>query len=203
MNTYLGEIRLFAGSFAPRGWVICDGRELPISQYEALFALLGTIYGGDGRSTFKLPDLRARVPRALQDTTHLGKKAGRARTRLTEAHIPAHTHQLNPRDTNVNLGFKLKVAMDGTPTNVAGSDSYIGGDANHPIGNRSTTAKIFKDQATSFKSLDVFKAQKIDFKNNPFYLKSGNVAEDFSIVGPCLGLNYIINLQGTYAIEYE
>ena len=59
---FLGEIRLFAGNFAPRGWAICDGTKLPISNYSALFSILGTTYGGNGRTNFKLPDLRRRVP---------------------------------------------------------------------------------------------------------------------------------------------
>lgn len=59
---FLAEIKLFAGNFAPRGWAFCDGQILPISQYSALFSLMGTFYGGDGRTTFALPDLRGRVP---------------------------------------------------------------------------------------------------------------------------------------------
>ena len=59
---YVGEIRMFAGNFAPAGWVFCDGSLLPISEYETLFALIGTTYGGDGQSTFAVPDLRGRLP---------------------------------------------------------------------------------------------------------------------------------------------
>jgi microcystin-dependent protein len=67
---YLGEVRMFAGNFAPRGWANCDGQLLPISQNSALFSLLGTMYGGDGRTTFGLPDLRGRVP------VHVGRGPG-------------------------------------------------------------------------------------------------------------------------------
>ena len=59
---YIGEIRIFAGNFAPNGWLFCDGSLLPISEYETLFNLIGTTYGGDGQSTFALPDLRSRTP---------------------------------------------------------------------------------------------------------------------------------------------
>lgn len=69
-DQYLGEIRMFAGNFAPRGWALCDGQLLPISSNTALFSLIGTIYGGDGRTTFALPDLRGRVP------VHAGTGAG-------------------------------------------------------------------------------------------------------------------------------
>ena len=61
-DPFLGEIKMFAGNFAPRGWALCDGHLLAISQYDALFSLLGTAYGGDGRTTFGLPDLRGRIP---------------------------------------------------------------------------------------------------------------------------------------------
>ena len=96
-NPYVGEIRLFAGNFAPAGWMFCDGTLLPIAQDETLFALIGTTYGGDGVTTFALPDLRSRVP------IHMGQGAGLSAyvlaqnggaetVTLTVAQIPAHSH---------------------------------------------------------------------------------------------------------------
>ncbi len=96
---FIGEIRMFAGNFAPRGNSFCDGQLLAISQNEALFSLLGTIYGGDGRTTFGLPDLRGRI--GIHQGTgpglsprQLGSKAGTEKETITEAQLPSHTHTM-------------------------------------------------------------------------------------------------------------
>jgi microcystin-dependent protein len=88
---FLAEIRLFSFDFPPRGWALCNGQLLPIAQNQALFALLGTTYGGDGRATFGLPDLRGRTPLHV-GTIPLGTKAGSERVALNAAQIPAHDH---------------------------------------------------------------------------------------------------------------
>ena len=98
-DCYVAEIRVFGFNFPPRGWAACDGQLLPISQNTALFSLLGTTYGGDGRSTFGLPDLRGRFPvqagqgPGLSDRS-LGELGGEAAVTLTNAQVPAHTHTL-------------------------------------------------------------------------------------------------------------
>jgi microcystin-dependent protein len=95
---YVGEIRLFAGNFAPAGWQLCDGQLLPISENETLFNLIGTTYGGDGQQTFALPDLRGRVP--LHQGTHagltyqMGQAAGTETVTLLPQQLPVHTHGL-------------------------------------------------------------------------------------------------------------
>lgn len=94
---FIGEIRMFAGSFAPRGWALCDGQLMAVSQNDALFSLFGTIYGGDGRTTFGLPDLRGRIPVHAGtapglSNRRLGEKQGTENVTLTEAQLPAHTH---------------------------------------------------------------------------------------------------------------
>ena len=100
---FVGEIRMFAGNFAPRGWAFCDGQLLAVSQNDALFSLLGTIYGGDGRTTFGLPDLRGRLP--LHAGTgpglsprRLGAKSGAEKVTLTVNQLPSHNHEF--RGTN-------------------------------------------------------------------------------------------------------
>jgi microcystin-dependent protein len=100
MDPFLGEIRLFAGIFAPQGWNFCDGTLLPISNNDALYALIGNTYGGDGQSTFALPDLRSRVPLhqgqdTLGNTYSIGSTGGSESVTLTSAQIPAHGHTFN------------------------------------------------------------------------------------------------------------
>lgn len=110
---FVGEIRMFAGSFAPRGWAFCDGQLLAVTQNDALFSLFGTIYGGDGITTFGLPDLRGRVP--LHEGTgpglsprRLGSKGGSEQVTLTTNQLASHSHDWNANTT------------DATDTNPAG-----------------------------------------------------------------------------------
>ena len=91
-NPYVGEIRIFAGSFAPAGWMTCEGQLLPISENETLFNLIGTMYGGDGQSTFGLPDLRGRTPVHQGNGGIMGEEAGVESVTLTTQQIPVHTH---------------------------------------------------------------------------------------------------------------
>ncbi|MCB9548019.1 MAG: phage tail protein [Myxococcales bacterium] len=99
-DPYIGEIRLFGGQFAPRGWAFCDGALLRIIDNQPLFSLIGNIYGGDGENTFALPDLRGRVPvgqgrgNGLTER-RLGERFGVAEVTLQVAEMPAHTHALN------------------------------------------------------------------------------------------------------------
>ena len=90
----VGEIRMFAGNFAPAGWMFCEGQLLPISENETLFQLIGTTYGGDGESTFALPDLRGRVPIHQGSGFTLAETGGAEEVTLTVAQIPAHSHPL-------------------------------------------------------------------------------------------------------------
>lgn len=109
-DPFLGEITMFGGTFAPRGWALCDGQLLPISQYSALFSILGTTYGGDGRTTFALPDLRGRAPihagrgPGLSDR-RLGSKNGQEVVTMTISQLPSHSH--TAQTTVEQLGLKL------------------------------------------------------------------------------------------------
>ncbi len=89
---YVGEIRLFAGNFAPSGWLFCEGQLLSIAENETLFQLIGTTYGGDGQSTFALPDFRGRVPIHMGAGHILGNSGGVESVTLTVQQMPAHTH---------------------------------------------------------------------------------------------------------------
>jgi len=137
---FVGEIRMFAGNFAPRGWAFCDGQLLAVSQNDALFSLLGTIYGGDGRTTFGLPDLRGRLPihaghgPGLSER-RLGAKGGAEKVTLTVNQLPSHGHPL-----------KGSSNLAGTPnpgTNVAGTsstvDAYIAENPIQPMNSEAVT----------------------------------------------------------------
>lgn len=91
---FIGEIRLLSFSFAPKGWALCNGQLLPINQNQALFSILGTTYGGDGRTTFALPDLRGRTPLHVGEGVNLGERAGSESVTLTQAQVPPHAHTL-------------------------------------------------------------------------------------------------------------
>ena len=120
MNPFLGEIIMFGGNFAPRGWALCDGQLLPIAQYNALFSILGTTYGGDGRTTFALPDLRGRVPIHPGNGPGLsnkvrGQKGGSETNTLQLANlpnIPVHVSSANASQTAATAG--ASIATPGT-----------------------------------------------------------------------------------------
>jgi microcystin-dependent protein len=100
---YVGEIRMFAGNFAPMGWMFCEGQLLPIAENEVLYQLIGTTYGGDGQSTFALPDLRARIPLHMGNGPDginypISQMAGTEAVTLTTQQIPVHTHPLLATD---------------------------------------------------------------------------------------------------------
>ena len=96
---FLAEIRIVGFNFAPRGWAFCDGQIMPINQNQSLYSLLGTTYGGDGRTSFGLPDLRSRTPIHRDDEHRLGHKGGAETVTLTTAEIAAHTHTAKASST--------------------------------------------------------------------------------------------------------
>ena len=100
MEPYLGEIRLFSFAFPVKGWALCNGQLLPINQNQALFSLLGTMYGGNGQTTFALPDLRGRMP--IHGDTSQGASGGAESVTLTLAQMPSHTHTLLASDNNTH-----------------------------------------------------------------------------------------------------
>ena len=91
-EAYIGEIRMFAGNFAPVGWVFCDGKTYSIPEYEALYSLIGITYGGDGQTNFAVPDLRGRIPIGIANNYPLGQKGGSETVKLTTDQLPAHSH---------------------------------------------------------------------------------------------------------------
>jgi microcystin-dependent protein len=127
---YVGEIRIFAGNFAPAGWAFCEGQTLPISENETLFQLIGTTYGGDGQETFNLPDLQGRVPvhmgTAKGGTVYqLAEQGGTEEVTLTTQQIPLHNHALlastaagaqnNPANQVIAASPSIKLFIQDTP----------------------------------------------------------------------------------------
>jgi microcystin-dependent protein len=115
---YVGEIRLFGGNFAPVGWMSCEGQLLPISENETLFNLIGTTYGGDGQSTFALPDLRGRVPLHQTSGFTLAETGGVETVTLTAQQVPQHTHGLAVSSATASSRAAVGGAPAGAPAEV-------------------------------------------------------------------------------------
>ncbi|MGE3466699.1 MAG: phage tail protein [Pyrinomonadaceae bacterium] len=140
---YVGEIRMFAGNFAPAGWQFCEGHLLPISENETLFNLIGTTYGGDGQSTFALPDLRGRLPVHQGNGFLLAETGGVEEVTLTVQQIPAHSHPLlcsnsvandpNPGNNLHGESSAISLYQSGSPTAAMAPESIssIGGSQPH------------------------------------------------------------------------
>ncbi len=131
---FLAEVRLMSFEFAPKGWALCNGQLLPINQNQALFSLLGTTFGGDGRVNFALPDLRARVPIHVGSGHTLGERGGEAAHTLSIAEVPTHTH---PVRASANVGDAVN------PTNAvlaAASNVYRSADNLTPLQPAAVTA---------------------------------------------------------------
>jgi microcystin-dependent protein len=121
---YVGEIRMFGGNFAPAGWMFCEGQLLPISENETLFQLIGTTYGGDGQSTFGLPDLRGRIPLHQGNGQILAEQAGVESVTLTQQQMPVHTHPMIGAATAGNL----TTPIGNLPANSTSVKPYIAED---------------------------------------------------------------------------
>jgi microcystin-dependent protein len=113
---YVGEIRIFAGNFPPAGWMFCDGQQLAISENETLFQLIGTTYGGDGQSTFNLPDLRGRIPVHQGPGFILAQAAGVEEVTLTTQQIPVHNHAFIASTNNATTANAQTNILAQTPS---------------------------------------------------------------------------------------
>jgi microcystin-dependent protein len=132
---FLAEIRLMSFDFAPKGWALCNGQLLPIGQNQALFSLLGTRFGGDGRTTFALPDYRGRTPIHVSNVHYLGERGGAAAHTLSLAELPPHTHRVRastsvapgvPAPGGRVLGRANNAYAEGPPSAMLRSDTVTG-----------------------------------------------------------------------------
>ncbi|QMU63949.1 MAG: phage tail protein [Flavobacteriaceae bacterium] len=178
MESYLAEIRLFAGTFAPENWAFCDGRVIAISDNEKLYSLLGTTYGGDGRTNFALPDLRSRVPVGAgkgQGLSYVreGQRYGwfKSSVTLTLGNLPPHTHKVS--GSTVAL-----LCNNASPE-----------DSDNPQGNflsRTSPNKYYKSTANAQMGTSPVKIN----------IEPAGGSKPVDINQPSLGMNYIICIQG-------
>jgi microcystin-dependent protein len=171
-DPFLAEIRMFAGSFAPTGWALCNGQILPISQNTALFSLLGTTYGGDGRSTFALPNLMGTVPMQQGQgpgltQRFLGETGGSQTVTLLATEMPAHTH---------------------VPQAVTASS----GDTNNPVGASWASAKFGKV------SQNLYSTAAPDVQMSPLALGVSGGSQPHNNMPPYQTITFIIALQGVF-----
>jgi microcystin-dependent protein len=177
-NQYVGEIKLFAGNFAPLGWLFCDGSLLPISENETLFQLIGTTYGGDGQSTFALPDLRGRVPIGRGTgtgltTRTLGVNAGQNEVSLSAVNMPTHTHT-----AQLMVNSQRATVATPTATSSISTSGLVSGRGFRPNLAYNTDAPTITLQTVT----------------------TGNTgsSQPISIVKPYCTINYIISMFGIF-----
>ena len=171
MDPLLGQVMLFAGTYAPIGWMFCQGQLLPISEYEALFTILGTTYGGDGQSTFALPNLSGRV--AVSAGTGpglpnwaLGQTGGAETATMTQSNMPAHNHAL------------LASSQNGESMNPQGA--------------------VLAGFGTSLPPTGAYSSSTPNIMFSVWALGSAGSNQSFSLIQPSLALNYIIAYTGIY-----
>src|SRR5258705_4707775 len=122
---FLSEIRIMSFGFPPKGWALCDGQLLPINQNQALFSLLGTTFGGDGRVNFGLPDLRGRTPIHVGSGHTLGQRGGEQAHTLSIAELPTHTHVVNAASVNADSAPAVGNLLGKTSTRYAPPDAGL------------------------------------------------------------------------------
>ncbi|WP_217694743.1 phage tail protein [Algoriphagus marinus] len=177
MEPFIGQIMMFGGNFAPRGWALCHGQLLPIPENEALFSLLGTIYGGDGRTTFGLPDLRGRCAVGMGQGPGLtsrqqGSKLGQEEVTLTVSQMPSHTHQLMANNTD--------------------------GNTNDPANNTLAKESVIVERSAPAFPVNGYSSNAANVSMNASSVGSsgGNLAHNN--MQPSLTMNYVIALVGIY-----
>jgi microcystin-dependent protein len=202
MDPYIGQIILWSASFAPVGWAFCDGSLLQIAQNQALFSIIGTTYGGDGRTTFGIPDLRGRVPVGVNSNnanlivTRLGDKFGAENVKLSTSQLPMHTHQANASvDTS-----SLSVSVKGTPYN-NGNATLSNPEANACLANGNTpggdtpniynTSSATGNMASSIATINGSIAVNLQ-------VQPAGTSDPVKMFQPSMALNYIIATEGIY-----
>jgi len=208
MDGTLGEIRIFAGNFAPRSWAACNGQLMAIAQNQALFSLLGVSYGGDGRSTFGIPDLRGRsamgtgqAPGLTNKT--LGQLGGTNAVTMQSANMPAHTHTATFAGSGGSTGITAAFRASGA----AGTESKAGQNGASTLGGASITDysrtvcavnSYVADAAPTVPLSGVSVKQTAGSGTGTVANLNAGASQSFSIVQPYLGINFVICTSGIF-----
>lgn len=202
MEPFIGQMMMFAGNFAPRGWALCDGQLLPISQHQALFALIGTTYGGDGGTTFALPDLRGRVAMGEGNgpgltSRSLGEKSGVEEVVLNVNQMPSHTHTASFTATNDPKVKTTVNAHDGEGNVDNAKDAYFatGGSSD------GRTTILNKHGYSTTKDVTMQSdAVQVSVTKTEGTVSVSNVGGGQGVYNmqPYLVVNYIIALEGVF-----
>lgn len=186
-DPFTGEIRMFAGVFAPRGYSFCDGQIMAISQYQALFSLIGSTFGGDGRNTFGLPDLRGRVPVGIGHSHYWGHAGGYERVNLTLNELPSHTHGVDE-----SFGVAIKATTEQADVVVPSSTTRLGSailprpKRDLPLENYHPGGEV---ETVNLGGFEV---------TNEVTLNNIGMSYSHENMQPSLVINYIMAMNGTY-----
>lgn len=212
MEPILGEIKLFAGNFAPKGWYTCEGQTLSISQYTALFSLLGTVYGGDGQTTFKLPDLRGSFPTQCTNisgahpggTYSLGQTGGAQNFTITAVNLPPHTHTIvKGAGTNLSGGVAVTTTLGASNVSTGAADSPTNGQVLSAVNDLGGTGGvgIYNTQTPNVTLAGAASSVTNTLNFDPTGLSLtpwGSGPQPLPIVPPFVAMQYIIAWQGVY-----
>jgi len=185
MEEYLGMIKLFAGNFVPNGWAECNGQLLRISGSDRMFALIGTTYGGDGHTTFALPDLRGRIPVGLGEqpggeTYAQGKTGGTEKVALVAKNLP-----------KVTPVAKFNVGADNADSSTMDADSIIG-KPTYMDGRTATNSNLYSKAAVAVSNSKIVTIDPI----------GQDTPDNVDVRQPYIGMRYIINMNGIYPSPY-
>ncbi|QDE32883.1 MULTISPECIES: phage tail protein [Shewanella] len=204
---FIGEIRMFAGNFAPRGWAFCDGHLMSITDNTALFAILGTIYGGNGSTTFGVPDLRGRSPVGVGHGPGLSlidraEGGGSEAINMTQAHLPSHSHTSTFTGTPAPVSITADVATSTANAMVpptSGSTAYLSA----TMATAGPSNVVFNGLFTETPP-GTTKAQLGGFNGGPVTsagtvnIEPTGIGNPIPVRNPYLGINFIIALEGEY-----
>lgn len=188
MEGYIGEVRLFAGNFAPRSWMLCQGQSLSIAEWTPLYAIIGTMYGGDGQQTFNLPDLRGRravhsgnsAGPGLQEV-YTGEMSGSEQITLTTAQMPAHNHAISATMTgSTTLNFYNESA---TVPAVGAQNNYFAISSENFYAPNPDTSLAPAQVITNLSTMS---------------LSTAGSSQPIPLITPYLALNYVICLEGIF-----
>ncbi|USD39153.1 phage tail protein [Ferrimonas sp. SCSIO 43195] len=198
---FIGEIKMVGFTFAPRGWAFCNGQIMAIAQNTALFSLLGTTYGGDGRTSFGLPEMRGRVPVHCGGTSgtgpglptwRLGERAGSTTHRLNVLELPSHNHQIQGN----NVAFTGTANIEPPASNESANQGTPKGNVPAIIGTTDRPTKAYSDAPDAAMKAFPATVSGTAALTGQTLLTGGSQA--FSIMQPSIAMNYVIALMGIF-----